>query len=310
MILCVGLAADRTFCHTLAALASAGVSCDVVELAQFSLAGDFIYPLEAPSETRLILHGHIRQLASYRSAWVRLHDISRAAPSPELCTRAAGIYLALGRLFTEAELPVVNPPFADNSNFTKPFHSLQLARLGWRTPRTCLTDDPDVAEEFIESCRYAVIFKGVSSMKTWASPYEDRRDRARLPLIRNCPVLLQERIDGPDVRVHVLGSHLFAEEIETEVVDYRLERRHASFRQIRLPLEICNRCFAVAELLRVPFLGIDLKRERSSGEWLILEANSMPGYEGYDRRARGAISRALVEWLTRSRSADLPRSLP
>jgi glutathione synthase/RimK-type ligase-like ATP-grasp enzyme len=299
MILCVGLAADQTFCHTLAALRSAAAGFDVVELAQFYLAGDLVYPLEQPSKAQLDLHGHTKLLERYESAFVRLHDISAAAPSAVLGVRAVGIYLALGRLFTEIDLPVINPPFADNSNFSKPFHALQLARLGWSTPRTCLTDDPQIAADFIDSCGGAVILKGVSSMKTWAVRYDAHRDRERLRLIRNGPALLQEEIKGPDVRVHVLDERIFAELIDSDAVDYRRGRGHNRFRQITLPRDVADRCRAVAEFLHTPFVGIDLKRERLSGEWLLLEANGMPGYDGYDRRADGAISAALVRWLRR-----------
>ena len=299
MILCVGLAPDQTFCHTLAALRAAAADFDVIELSQFYLVGDLVYPLDRPTNASLDVHGRNAPIARYESAFVRLQDISAAAPSAALRARAAGIYLALGRLFTDADLPVINPPFADNSNFSKPFHALELARLGWSTPRTCLTDDPQTAAGFIDSCGGAVISKGVSSMKTWATRYDPRRDRDRLPLIRNCPVLLQEEIEGPDVRVHVLDESVFAEQIESTAVDYRQAAGQSRFQQIRLPRDVADRCRAIATHLRTPFVGIDLKRERRSGEWLLLEANGMPGYDGYDRRADGAISAALVRWLRR-----------
>jgi glutathione synthase/RimK-type ligase-like ATP-grasp enzyme len=300
MILCVGLAADSTFSHTLGALRSAGAEVDVLELGQFYLAGDLSYPLGRPGEAELGLHERTRRIGDYARAYVRLHDISSAAPSDDLRVRSAGMYLALGRLFTEPGVPpVINPPFADNSNFSKPFHSLQLARLGWRVPRTCVTDDPEAAARFVDSCPDGVIFKGVSSTKTWATRYDDRRDRQRLSLVRNCPVLLQEEIKGPEVRIHVVDDDLFPEEIESDAVDYRAARGHNRFRRTTLPGDVADRCRATARMLRTPFVGIDVKHERETGEWIALEANGMPGYEGYDRRAGGAISRALVAWLRR-----------
>ncbi len=301
MILCVGLAGDSTFSHTLVALRSAATSFDVVEFAHFAISGDLTYDLDDPHAARLSTRSREHRLADYRSAYVRLHDISTSAPSERLSMRAAAFYLALGRLFTESTLPVINPPFADNSNFSKPYHAGRLAELGWAVPRSCVTNDPDFALAFIDSCGGDVIFKGVSSMKTWATRYEPARHSSRLPLVGSCPVLLQEEIKGPDIRVHVLGEQVFAEEIHSDAADYRLSRA-SSFRQIKLPGTLADRCRALVEAMGSPFLGVDLKRDSTSGEWLLLEANPMPGYEGYDKRAGGAISRALVDWL-RSSSA-------
>jgi len=45
-------------------------------------------------------------------------------------------------------------------------------------------------------------------------------------------------------------------------------------------------------------MGVDFKIQESTGQWFFLETNSMPCYEGYDRRAGGAICRGIVKWLT------------
>lgn len=48
----------------------------------------------------------------------------------------------------------------------------------------------------------------------------------------------------------------------------------------------------------MPFLGVDLKIDRTTGELFFLEADSMPFFEGYDARADGAVSHAIVDWLS------------
>jgi glutathione synthase/RimK-type ligase-like ATP-grasp enzyme len=194
---------------------------------------------------------------------------------------------------------VVNPPFGDNSNFSKPYHTLRVARLGGLTaPRTCVTDEPETAAAFVDACEGRVVFKGVSSMKTWATRYDPDLHRERLPLVRSCPVLLQEEIRGPDVRVHVLDERIFAEQIESDSVDYRRARGNR-FRQVSAPPGVIAGCHALTRELMTPFLGIDFKCDAATGQWFFLEANPMPGFEGYDRRAEGAISAALVDWLRR-----------
>jgi hypothetical protein len=297
MIFCLGSVADPTFCHTLAALKGAGADFDVVDFAQLTLAGDVEAPLDDPAQTLLSLHGARYRLGRYRSAYLRMVDISDAAPSPELRERAAGLYQALSRLFTDGPLPVVNPPLRDVSNFSKVYHAVSLAPLGaWRIPRSCLTNSREEALEFIGSCPRGAIFKGASAAKTWATLFDPGEHGPRLERLPSCPVLFQERITGPDVRVHVVGGNCFAESITCARVDYRSTRNN-EYRPIDLPLSIDEGCRTLCQRRAIPFLGIDFKIDADSGEWFFLEANSMPCYEGYDRRRGGAISRALAAWL-------------
>ncbi|MFI6035952.1 hypothetical protein ACIBBD_17620 [Streptomyces sp. NPDC051315] len=50
-------------------------------------------------------------------------------------------------------------------------------------------------------------------------------------------------------------------------------------------LEGCRRLVAETG---VPLLGVDFTIEEATGDRYVLEAGSMPGYEGYDIRADGA----------------------
>jgi glutathione synthase/RimK-type ligase-like ATP-grasp enzyme len=298
MILCVGLAADDTFVHTLLALKRAGVAFDALDLAQLTRSGRVEIPLKDLLSATFTLYGVPYVLGSYRSAWIRLLDISTGTRSLRLEHRAFGLYQALARLFNAAPLPIVNPPLRDGSNFAKLFHAVELASVGgWRIPRSCLTSDVLQARDFITSCVGDVIFKGASGVKTWATQYEPSLHEGRLPLIETCPVLFQERIDGPDVRVHVIGDRTFAEIIESPELDYRTVRCN-SYRPIALPQHIAVGCCALTRACSIPFLGVDFKLQRSSGDWFFLEANSLPCYQGYDRRTGGAISRAIVDWLS------------
>ena len=54
---------------------------------------------------------------------------------------------------------------------------------------------------------------------------------------------------------------------------------------------------AVAPERDAASLAAEAKIDRNSGGWLFLEANSLACYQGYDRRAGGAISRASGDWL-------------
>jgi hypothetical protein len=306
MILCVGLAADETFVHNLMALKQAGAAFDALDLAQLTRSGQIKIPLEDILSATFTLHGNRYVLGSYRSAWIRLVDISTGAPNESLQQRAVGVYQAMSRLFTTAPLPVVNPPLRDTSNFSKLVHAVELAAAGgWSIPRSCLTNNVPLAQDFINSCSEGVVFKGASGVKTWATLYESGQHADRLHLIQSCPVLFQERIKGPDVRVHVIGDNAFAEIIESVCLDYRNTRSNR-YRPMALPYDIARGCCELTRACGIPFLGVDFKIQRCSGSWFFLEANSLPCYQGYDRRAGGAISRAVVDWLS---SAQCPSTL-
>jgi hypothetical protein len=196
----------------------------------------------------------------------------------------------------------MNPPLREASGFTKVLHAVALAEVGcWQIPETCLTSDPAEASRFVRSCRNGVIFKGASASKTWATLFEPRHERL-LPRLRHLPVLFQERVVGPDVRIHVVGDQSFGELIDSPALDYRTVRGVNTYRPLTPPRAIADGCARLAQHCGVPLLGVDFKLERSTGAWYFLEANSMPCFEGYDERAGGAISRAIVDWLSTTAS--------
>jgi glutathione synthase/RimK-type ligase-like ATP-grasp enzyme len=298
MILCVGLAADDTFRHTIAAITRRGFNADVIDIAQLAHSGTISASLNELGATTIELHGKRYRLDHYDAAFVRLHDISPVAPTESLAARSAAIFRTLCRIFTHAPIPVINPPLRDRSNFTKLLHAAELASIaGWRTPRSCLANDAATVRAFVTSCADGVIFKGSSGAKTWANRYDHLQHDSRLDLLWSCPVLFQEYIKGPDVRAHAVGDQLFAEMIISTSLDYRTTRGNVYRTVETVPGEIRAGASALQRQTNLPFLGIDFKIDDATGEWLFLEANPMPGYEGYDRRAGGAISDAIVTWL-------------
>lgn len=297
-VLGIGSAADATFVHTLEALKRAGADFDALDLGQLAYGGSLEIPGLDLRQASFSLHGRHYGLDTYRSVFVRMLGLAPAAPSERLRRRAAAQFQGLSLLFSSAPLPVVNPPWGDNSNAAKLFHAAALAPLaGWRLPRSCLTSQPAAAREFIASCPDGVIYKGAGGGKTYARLYLAQADDARLALLPSCPVLFQERIAGPDVRVHVIGERCFGELIESPEPDYRRAAGNR-FSRLTLPPEIAAGCAVLTRASGKPFLGVDFKIQRHRGKWFFLEANPQPGYDYYDGRAGGAISRALVEFLT------------
>ena len=194
---------------------------------------------------------------------------------------------------------MLNPPEAPYRGVSKLFHATSVARrLGWPIPRSCLTNDPRVAREFVASCPNGAIFKGASTHKTYAGLYDAGAHLARLPLLRDCPVLFQERITGPNVRIYVIGETLIGRRTETAAIDHRLATDHVLGPQV-LSAAIADGCLRLSALLETPMLGIDFKVQADTGTWFFLEANITTQYTHEDQRLDGAITRAIVAWLTR-----------
>src|ERR1043165_9575914 len=142
MILCVGLAADETFVHTLLAMKRHGVPFVAIDMAQLVYSGNIEITADRLLDSILQLHSRKYVLGSFQSAWVRLLDITSASPNECLKQRAMGIFRALVQLFDAAPLSIISPPLRDRSNYAKLFHAVELAsQVGCLTPRSCLTSN-------------------------------------------------------------------------------------------------------------------------------------------------------------------------
>lgn len=306
MILCLGSAADATFLHLLPAL-RARTRTVAVDVVQLLTSGAFV--LDADTGTgRLRTPGTTVDLEDVDGVWVRVpglvHDGLDAATTARVHATTRALAATLGTL--AGRVPVVNPPAADPTGFSKPVHLLRLAAaVGLPVPATCVTNDPATARRFVDTHDGDVVTKGVSSTKTWARAWDETVDGPRLDLVRTTPVQLQRRVHGPDVRVHTAGEQTFAEMIRSVDVDYRRRRGSSTFAPVDCPPDVAAGCRTLVRALGAPLLGIDLKIDTTTGRWVLLEANTMPCFQGYDSRAGGAIAAAVAELLT----ADAHRSV-
>ena len=123
---------------------------------------------------------------------------------------------------------------------------------------------------------------------------------SRFSLLPLSPSLFQKRINGPDVRIHVVGSNIFAIKITFKGVDYRFPGRFEKglYGNINIPINIQINCFDYCNTNMLSFAGFDFKICNDTGIWYVLEANPMPGYDMYDRRLGGAISSSLLSLLS------------
>jgi glutathione synthase/RimK-type ligase-like ATP-grasp enzyme len=127
----------------------------------------------------------------------------------------------------------------------------------------------------------------------------DASDHAALDRLRHLPTQFQAYIDGVNVRAHVVGTEVYATEIQSEAIDYRYAGRdglETRMQPTTLPDAMAQRCVTLSHRLGLPFAGIDLKREQD-GEWYCFEVNPSPAYSYYQQETGQPISDALVRFL-------------
>ena len=183
------------------------------------------------------------------------------------------------------------------SNQSKPFQAQAIQRAGLLTPETLVTNDPDAVLLFLEA-HGRVVYKSISSVRSIVQ--ELRPDqRATLHRVRALPTQFQAFVPGTNVRVHVVGSEVFATEICSEAVDYRYaerDGRDVTMRAVTLPDDVEEKCVRLSRLLDLPLCGIDLKRT-PEGVYYCFEVNPSPAYSYYQERTGQPVAQALVRYL-------------
>jgi glutathione synthase/RimK-type ligase-like ATP-grasp enzyme len=194
---------------------------------------------------------------------------------------------------------VANRLSAMASNGSKPYQAQEIVRHGFATPETLVSTDPEEVLAFAARHRQ-VVYKSCSGVRSVVTAFDPAADRDRLDRLRWCPVQFQERVTGPDVRVHVVGDEVYAALVESTAVDYRYARGQvgadARLRSCRLDDDVAARCTALARALDLPFAGIDLKLP-PDGRVVCFEVNPSPGFSWYEDEAGLPIGRAVARWL-------------
>ncbi|PUB12450.1 ATP-grasp domain-containing protein [Yoonia sediminilitoris] len=268
-----------------------------------------------PAGAQGILQGHLRcageediALETVTGLYQRLHSDDSF---PDLCdlppTHPArvrfGRIVTLFTVFSDlCSGRVLNRTPGMGTNNSKPFQAQIIARAGFATPRTLITNVPDKARAFVLDAKAhgtEVIFKSASAVRSIVRTVT-AGDLNRLDRLRICPVQFQERVTGRDVRVHVVGEQVFATRITTTGVDYRYASRddggETDLAPFALPPEVAARSVALSQALDLPLAGIDL-RETPQGEWVCFEVNPSPAYSYYEANTGQPISTAIAQYL-------------
>ena len=197
---------------------------------------------------------------------------------------------------------VLNRPMPMASNLSKPYQAQIIREVGFGIAETCITNDPEAARAFIESAWAEggdIIYKSISGIRSIVQKMT-RRDLDRLDRIRWCPTQFQRRVEGQDVRAHVIGRTVIATAIASDGVDYRYAARDtgtpAHLEALTLEPTVAARCVALSQRLDLPLAGIDLRRT-PDGRMVCFEVNPSPAFSFYQRGASQSIAACIAHYL-------------
>ena len=227
-------------------------------------------------------------LRAVRSVWYR-----RLAPpelpghltEEELNFARSEVRAAIDGIFRVFDWFWVNHPDRVRIAGSKPLQLKTAEEIGFRVPRTLLTNDPDAVREFFRSNGGDVIYKPFNSgffantQKICYTTPISVRELDSLDLIRTTPGIFQENVrKRVELRVTVIGRKVFATEIHSQSRDEaKNDWREAEVDDLlhisrRLPTDIEQRCIAFQERFGLAYGAMDLILT-PEGEYVFLENN-------------------------------------
>jgi glutathione synthase/RimK-type ligase-like ATP-grasp enzyme len=304
MILLAGIASEGTLALLIEALESLGSSYRVFHQRR---CADYEMELSVADDGvsgQLRLEDGIYDLREFSAVYLRLmddHILPELKQEPEgspARRHARAVHDILYRWIEVADAFVVNRSDPQGSNSSKPYQAQLIAAHGLRVPETLITNDPAEVLSF-QRAHGVIIYKSISGVRSIVKSL-DESDIARLNDIVWCPVQFQALVPGRDVRVHVVGPHVHATEIVSDVLDYRYATRSGgktTLRAAELDPWLAERCVALTAGLGLVLAGIDL-RIGPDGVATCFEVNPSPSYSYYQAHTGQPIAADLARVLS------------
>lgn len=238
----------------------------------------------------------VREIGSVFYRLMNPEDVYQRARSQSQIRQERSILFSLMNLFDLLDARVVNPRRPMMSNNSKPYQAMLIKEAGFAVPETLVTNRPQSAVDFLKR-KGSIIYKSLSSERSIVSQVEPE-DISRFSSLPLLPTQFQKKIEGLNVRVHVVGKEAFATRIITKAIDYRYASRanlSARFTPYELTDDLRRACLRLSRKMGLRFSGIDLivNPERV----YCLEVNPCPGYSYYQEATGQPISDALAEYL-------------
>ena len=197
-------------------------------------------------------------------------------------------------------IPVVNPPRTHDLHALKPWEMTVYESAGLPAPITIATSDPNSLTGLTGLSRTGWVRKGMSGGYGYTEVFDlpGDVDAARREL-RAAPLMVQERVEGDNVRAFVLGGEVIgaAETVSLDGASTDSRRGDIRVRRLKLPEEAERTAVAAAACCGMPYSAVDFMRDEIGGRYLILECNSSPFFVNFERMSGCDISGRIADYL-------------
>ncbi|MEY4763526.1 MAG: hypothetical protein RI907_199 [Pseudomonadota bacterium] len=224
-------------------------------------------------------------------------------PRPVVSERATGWTAAIeGWLLAHPEVRTLNADIRPVA-YNKPAALLRARAAGLRTPPTWVSNDVARLRARLARPSIAKPVAGGGHCQTL--------EEALGPLAPELacsakPALIQPRLAPAECRVFAVGSALFAFDVASPSLDYRV---HQDAEVTATEVPACAP--ALQRLLAdfgMDFGAADFKADPDTGEWVFLELNTSPMFVRFDQACEGRLTEAMVRHLTAAQRPSLAAS--
>ncbi len=289
----------------------------------FELVADALEELSIPfiiinprkfEEVDLIIHYHngimkgeisinadSYDLSTFLGIYNRAVDFSQIPEAQSLSPgdfqRHSLTFKLLNNWIETSNMRVLNKASAMSSNSSKPYQ-LSIIQPFFEVPDTLITNSLAEVHRFQKPAT-GLIYKSASGVRSIVKSFNEQQ-ASNVNNIQYCPTLFQERLEGVNYRVHVVGQEIFAIKALSDSVDYRYSSNDGNKTDL-VPIElnekIREKCIALSQALHLPLAGIDLF-ECNDGRWFCFEVNPSPGFSYFETQTGQPISRAIAQYLS------------
>ncbi len=191
---------------------------------------------------------------------------------------------------------------------------LSAKNVGFNIPSTLITNDPNEASKFYNTCSGNAIVKALyhHDVETYGKVYSiythvlNHDDLLKFKDLVHAPCILQEKIHkSSELRVTVVDDKVFAIEITFESggkggdVLHRYPMSQLNNRPIQLKKEFQSRCIQFLRSLGLKYGAIDFILD-ANGKIYFLEVNPTGDWVWIERETKLPITRALVDLIESS----------
>lgn len=186
------------------------------------------------------------------------------------------------------EINWVSNPINSRTAAHKPFQLKLAAYLGMNIPDTVIGNHQETVLQLLNKHPDGVIVKPVDmsfvkfnnkkgGLLIYTKKIPNDSIRKNLARISNCPIIVQEVIRKIfDVRVTVIGSHVFAASIhsncQNDQIDWRHPDANAKYKNHQLPLQLAEKCLQLTHNLGLRFGCLDFGYSEDKG-YVFFEIN-------------------------------------